>query len=74
MQPAVVLLPKKEDLLSTLKDKLLPAAAPPPPAPIAISGAPLTTISVVRHTSLTAQPVSSADVRHAHDACIQGNK
>ena len=49
MQPAVVL-DKKADLLSTLKDKLLPAAAPPPPAPIAISGAPLSTTTVVRGT------------------------
>ena len=51
VQPAVVL-DKKADLLSTLKDKLLPAAAPPPPAPVAISGAPLSTTSVVRHPSL----------------------
>ncbi len=56
MQPAVVL-DKKADLLSTLKDKLLPAAAPPPPAPIAISGAPLSTTSVVRHFQTRAQCV-----------------
>ena len=55
MQPAVVVLPKKQDLLSTLKDKLLPAAAPPPPGPIAISGAPLAMTPVVRYTPLTAR-------------------
>ena len=48
MQPALVYLDKKTDLLSALKDKLLPAAAPPPPAPVAISGAPLSTTPVVR--------------------------
>ena len=40
VQPAMSLMEKKDAIVSALKAKLLPAAAPPPPAPIAISGAP----------------------------------
>lgn len=81
MQPAVVILPKKEDLLAILKDKLLPAAAavPPPPAPIAISGAPLSvtttpvvpTVPVVSHTSIQLKycPVRFLDDLHNLGAC-----
>ena len=40
VQPAKSLEDKKDAIVSALKDKLLPAAVPPPPAPVAISGGP----------------------------------
>ena len=40
VQPAMSLMDKKDAIVTALKTKLLPAAAPPPPAPVAISGAP----------------------------------
>lgn len=47
MQPAVVLLPKKEALLLGVKDKISSLLFPsPPPALIAVSGAPITQVSV----------------------------
>jgi hypothetical protein len=47
MQPAVVLLPKKEALLLGVKDKISSLLFPsPPPAPIAVSGAPITQVSM----------------------------
>ena len=62
MQPAMSLMDKKDAIVAALKDKLLPAAVPPPPAPIAISGAPTSVSgtpimqSVSQALTLTSKP------------------